>query len=155
MVYCRACDKLRCTSCDFKVCSFDNFEWHSDTDYLFLRNNVPDFHRLKSNLAPKNGVYIYIYVQKCVQVYVYIVLVYWILMFTGICVQAYVYMYYIHVYVKPFYITVFLCEVIVNKLWEVCVWWTFFMISDHVCILYNVINERNKIMIIRIEITIK
>lgn len=51
----RACDKLRCTSCDFKVCSFDNFEWHSDTDYLFLRNNVPDFHRLKSNLAPKNG----------------------------------------------------------------------------------------------------
>lgn len=51
----RACDKLRCTSCDFKVCSFDNFEWHSETDYLFLRNNVPDFHRLKSNLTPKNG----------------------------------------------------------------------------------------------------
>ncbi|XP_048752919.2 cilia- and flagella-associated protein 418-like isoform X1 [Ostrea edulis] len=51
----RSCDKLRCTSCDFKVCSFDNYEWHPDTDYLFLRNNAPDYHRLKTNLVPKRG----------------------------------------------------------------------------------------------------
>nr|XP_022342962.1 protein C8orf37 homolog [Crassostrea virginica] len=51
----RTCDKMRCTSCDFKVCSFDNFEWHKDTDYLFLRNNAPDYERLKSHLDPKNG----------------------------------------------------------------------------------------------------
>lgn len=109
------------------MCSFDNFEWHSDTDYLFLRNNVPDFHRLKSNLAPKNGVYIYICTKMCTSVCVHCTSilnfnVYWY-MCTGICEQVHVYMYYIHVhvYVKPFYITVFLCEVIVNKLWEVCV----------------------------------
>lgn len=54
-VFCRSCDKLRCTSCDFKVCSFDNYEWHPDTDYLFLRNNAPDYHRLKTNLVPKRG----------------------------------------------------------------------------------------------------
>ncbi|KAK3085850.1 hypothetical protein FSP39_009639 [Pinctada imbricata] len=51
----KACDRLRCTSCDFKVYSFDNFQWDSNTDYLFLRNNVPDFHRLKSNLIPAKG----------------------------------------------------------------------------------------------------
>ncbi|XP_048752920.2 cilia- and flagella-associated protein 418-like isoform X2 [Ostrea edulis] len=51
----KSCDKLRCTSCDFKVCSFDNYEWHPDTDYLFLRNNAPDYHRLKTNLVPKRG----------------------------------------------------------------------------------------------------
>ena len=54
-LFCRTCDKMRCTSCDFKVCSFDNFEWHKDTDYLFLRNNAPDYERLKSHLDPKNG----------------------------------------------------------------------------------------------------
>ncbi|KAL5021780.1 hypothetical protein ScPMuIL_000935 [Solemya velum] len=46
----RTCDKLRCTGCDFRVLMFDDFKWYADTDYLFLRNNVPDFHRLKSNL---------------------------------------------------------------------------------------------------------
>ncbi|XP_061188462.1 cilia- and flagella-associated protein 418-like [Saccostrea echinata] len=51
----RACDKLRCTSCDFKVCSFDNFEWSRDTDYLFLRNNAPDYERLKTNMVPRKG----------------------------------------------------------------------------------------------------
>lgn len=51
----KACDKLRCTSCDFKVVSFDNFEWTTDTDYLFLRNHAPDFQKLKSNLNSKKG----------------------------------------------------------------------------------------------------
>lgn len=51
----KTCDKLRCTSCDFKVVSFDNFEWTDDTDYLFLRNHAPDFHKLKSNLNSRTG----------------------------------------------------------------------------------------------------
>lgn len=51
----RSCDKLRCTSCDFDVVMFDNFEWHQDCDYLFFRNNVPDFQRLKSKLTTKKG----------------------------------------------------------------------------------------------------
>ncbi|XP_060556550.1 cilia- and flagella-associated protein 418-like [Ruditapes philippinarum] len=51
----RSCDMLRCTSCDFKVASFDDFDWDSSTDYLFLRNNAPDFERLKSNLSRRKG----------------------------------------------------------------------------------------------------
>ncbi|GFR85594.1 protein C8orf37 homolog [Elysia marginata] len=51
----RACDQLRCTSCDFRVCIFDNMAWKKDTDYLFLRNNVPDFEKLKSKLIKKKG----------------------------------------------------------------------------------------------------
>ena len=51
----RSCDKLRCTSCDFFIVMFDNFEWHKDCDYLFFRNNVPDFQRLKSKLTPQKG----------------------------------------------------------------------------------------------------
>jgi len=51
----RACDQLRCTSCDFRVCSFDNYSWSKDTDYLFLRNNVPDFKKLIARLKGKKG----------------------------------------------------------------------------------------------------
>ncbi|KAL4234330.1 hypothetical protein ACF0H5_005981 [Mactra antiquata] len=51
----RSCDRLRCTSCDFKVASFDDFGWDSSTDYLFLRNNAPDFERLKSKLSRMKG----------------------------------------------------------------------------------------------------
>ncbi|VDI73790.1 Hypothetical predicted protein [Mytilus galloprovincialis] len=51
----KTCDKMRCTSCDFKVVSFDNFEWTTDTDYLFLRNHAPDFQKLKSNLNSRKG----------------------------------------------------------------------------------------------------
>ncbi|ESO94994.1 hypothetical protein LOTGIDRAFT_117480, partial [Lottia gigantea] len=51
----RICDSLRCTSCDFKVTIFPDYEWHSKTDYLFLRNNAPDFRKLKSNLKKVNG----------------------------------------------------------------------------------------------------
>jgi len=54
---CRACNKLRCTDCDFKISIFDDFKWNSTTDYLFLRNNMPDFSRLKTNLAPSPGGY--------------------------------------------------------------------------------------------------
>lgn len=51
----RACDRLRCTSCDLHVIFFDDYSWHSRSDYLFFRNNVPDFERLKKNLVRKQG----------------------------------------------------------------------------------------------------
>ncbi|KAK0061742.1 hypothetical protein Bpfe_008657 [Biomphalaria pfeifferi] len=51
----RPCDQLRCTSCDFKVCYFENRCWHKDTDYLFLRNNVPDLKKLEPRLSRKTG----------------------------------------------------------------------------------------------------
>ena len=51
----RACDNLRCTDCDFKVATFDNYSWDTTTDYLFLRNNAPDFYKLKAKLCPKKG----------------------------------------------------------------------------------------------------
>ncbi|EDO49219.1 predicted protein [Nematostella vectensis] len=51
----RTCDKLRCTSCDFKVVVFDNYAWDGDCDYLFFRNNVPDFHKLKVKLKTRKG----------------------------------------------------------------------------------------------------
>lgn len=49
----RACDRLRCTSCDFRVIYFNDYCWHSRSNYLFFRNNVPDFERLKKNLVRK------------------------------------------------------------------------------------------------------
>ena len=53
----RACNALRCTSCDFNVEMFDDVIWDSKTDYLFLRNNVPNFEKLKVNLIRKKGQY--------------------------------------------------------------------------------------------------
>lgn len=54
---CRTCDRLRCTDCDFNVLSFDDVHWASNTDYLFLRNNMPDYQRLKSKLKTKKGAF--------------------------------------------------------------------------------------------------
>ncbi|ELU14363.1 hypothetical protein CAPTEDRAFT_207302 [Capitella teleta] len=51
----RACNGLRCTDCDFKISTFDGFKWHASVDYLFLRNNMPDFHRLNPKLIKKKG----------------------------------------------------------------------------------------------------
>lgn len=50
-----ACNRLRCTACDFRVCFFDNMVWNKDTNYLFLRNNTPDFEKLKLKLNRKKG----------------------------------------------------------------------------------------------------
>uniref|UniRef100_A0A672KF48 Cilia- and flagella-associated protein 418 n=1 Tax=Sinocyclocheilus grahami TaxID=75366 RepID=A0A672KF48_SINGR len=33
----RACNHLRCTSCDFSVIMFEDHEWDSSCDYLFFR----------------------------------------------------------------------------------------------------------------------
>ncbi|XP_076827653.1 cilia- and flagella-associated protein 418 isoform X2 [Brachyhypopomus gauderio] len=55
----RACDQLRCTSCDFRVAMFDDHEWHSSCDYLFFRNNMPDHTKLRSKLRRRRGVRAY------------------------------------------------------------------------------------------------
>lgn len=51
----RTCNNLRCTNCDFKVIQINDCEWHSSVDYLFLRNNMPDFNRIKSKLVKRKG----------------------------------------------------------------------------------------------------
>ncbi len=47
---------MRCTACDFKVAVFAEHRWKDDTDYLFLRNNFPDFGKLKPNLISSKGI---------------------------------------------------------------------------------------------------
>ncbi|XP_062254312.1 cilia- and flagella-associated protein 418 [Platichthys flesus] len=51
----RSCDRLRCISCDFRVLMFDDCEWDSSCDYLFLRNNVPDRQKLRDKLKKRRG----------------------------------------------------------------------------------------------------
>ncbi|XP_043117755.1 protein C8orf37 homolog isoform X2 [Puntigrus tetrazona] len=51
----RACNRLRCTSCDFSVMVFEDQEWDSSCDYLFFRNNMPDHNKLKAKLRRKKG----------------------------------------------------------------------------------------------------
>ncbi|XP_059850914.1 cilia- and flagella-associated protein 418 isoform X2 [Delphinus delphis] len=51
----RACDHLRCIACDFWVVSCDDYGWDKSCDYLFFRNNMPEFHKLKTKLVKKKG----------------------------------------------------------------------------------------------------
>ncbi|XP_036986989.2 cilia- and flagella-associated protein 418 isoform X1 [Artibeus jamaicensis] len=51
----RACDRLRCTACDFWVESYDDYMWDRSCDYMFLRNNMPEFQKLKTKLVKKKG----------------------------------------------------------------------------------------------------
>ncbi|XP_008056523.1 protein C8orf37 homolog [Carlito syrichta] len=51
----RACDHLRCIACDFLVVSYDDYMWDKSCDYLFFRNNMPEFHKLKAKLIKKKG----------------------------------------------------------------------------------------------------
>ncbi|XP_038566316.1 protein C8orf37 homolog isoform X1 [Micropterus salmoides] len=51
----RSCDQLRCISCDFRVLMFDDCEWDSSCDYLFLRNNMPDCQKLRDKLKKRRG----------------------------------------------------------------------------------------------------
>ncbi|KAI8519756.1 PREDICTED: protein C8orf37-like [Branchiostoma belcheri] len=51
----RSCDQLRCTDCDFRVVFYDNYEWDATCEYLFFRNNVPDFAKLKAKLNKRKG----------------------------------------------------------------------------------------------------
>ena len=41
-----ACDRIRCTSCDFKIISIDDRKWMSGVDYLFFRNHMPNKSKL-------------------------------------------------------------------------------------------------------------
>lgn len=49
----RSCNRLRCSDCDFVVSFFDNHQWLPSTDYLFLRNNMPEYDRLRPKLIYK------------------------------------------------------------------------------------------------------
>uniref|UniRef100_A0A4W3GTE4 Cilia- and flagella-associated protein 418 n=1 Tax=Callorhinchus milii TaxID=7868 RepID=A0A4W3GTE4_CALMI len=51
----RTCDQLRCTACDFKVVTIDDYEWDKSCDYLFFRNNMPDLNKLKGKLLKRRG----------------------------------------------------------------------------------------------------
>ncbi|XP_028356513.1 cilia- and flagella-associated protein 418 isoform X1 [Physeter macrocephalus] len=51
----RACDHLRCIACDFWVVSYNDYGWDKSCDYLFFRNNMPEFHKLKTKLIKKKG----------------------------------------------------------------------------------------------------
>ncbi|XP_067365842.1 cilia- and flagella-associated protein 418 isoform X2 [Channa argus] len=55
----KSCDQLRCISCDFRVLMFDDCEWDSSCDYLFLRNNMPDCQRLRAKLKKMRGLRAY------------------------------------------------------------------------------------------------
>ena len=46
---------MLCLSCNLKVVMFDNIAWADSTDYLFLRNNVPDLARLKGEIGIDNN----------------------------------------------------------------------------------------------------
>ena len=67
----RACNTLRCTSCDFRVIWFNDYCWHSSCDYLFFRNNVPEYDKLRIKLMWNKGVYMYITIHT---IYLYIYL---------------------------------------------------------------------------------
>ena len=43
----KACPSLLCLSCNLSVVRADNLQWDESTDYLFLRNNVPNMSRLR------------------------------------------------------------------------------------------------------------
>ncbi|XP_008846074.1 protein C8orf37 homolog isoform X1 [Nannospalax galili] len=51
----RACDHLRCIACDFRIVSYNDCMWDKSCDYLFFRNNMPEFHKLKTKLTAKKG----------------------------------------------------------------------------------------------------
>nr|CAH0106926.1 unnamed protein product [Daphnia galeata] len=47
----RVCGSLRCTGCDFRVSQFAHYRWRPGTDYLFLRNHMPEFDRVRVKLS--------------------------------------------------------------------------------------------------------
>ncbi|XP_034278371.1 cilia- and flagella-associated protein 418 isoform X2 [Pantherophis guttatus] len=51
----RTCDQLRCTACDFRVLHYNDYQWDKSCDYLFFRNNMPEFSKLKSKMLMKKG----------------------------------------------------------------------------------------------------
>ncbi|XP_077127050.1 cilia- and flagella-associated protein 418 isoform X2 [Ranitomeya variabilis] len=51
----RACNQLRCTSCDFNIVTFEDYKWDASCDYLFFRNSVPDHSKLQTRMVKKKG----------------------------------------------------------------------------------------------------
>ena len=51
----KACDRLRCTACDFEVICFANEAWAGDVDYMFFRNNMPNEQKLRQRMVRKMG----------------------------------------------------------------------------------------------------
>ncbi|XP_062987038.1 cilia- and flagella-associated protein 418 [Elgaria multicarinata webbii] len=51
----RTCDQLRCTACDFRVSHYNDYQWDKSCDYLFFRNNMPEFSKLKTKMLTKRG----------------------------------------------------------------------------------------------------
>ncbi|XP_053915330.1 cilia- and flagella-associated protein 418 isoform X3 [Cuculus canorus] len=51
----RTCDQLRCTACDFHVSLFNDYIWDQSCDYLFFRNNMPEFSKLRVKMIKKKG----------------------------------------------------------------------------------------------------
>ena len=51
----RVCDNMLCLACNLPVLAMDNVQWDETTDYLFLRNNVPNIDKLRAKLKMKKG----------------------------------------------------------------------------------------------------
>ncbi|KAM3840820.1 cilia- and flagella-associated protein 418 isoform 2-T2 [Vipera latastei] len=51
----KTCDQLRCTACDFRVLHYNDYQWDKSCDYLFFRNNMPEFSKLKTKMLMKKG----------------------------------------------------------------------------------------------------
>ncbi|XP_056378416.1 cilia- and flagella-associated protein 418 isoform X2 [Hyla sarda] len=51
----RACDQLRCTTCDFNIVMFDDYKWEASCDYLFFRNSMPEHSKLQTKMVRKKG----------------------------------------------------------------------------------------------------
>ncbi|KAI8818784.1 retinal maintenance-domain-containing protein [Fimicolochytrium jonesii] len=51
----RSCNRVRCVKCDFRCLAFPDATWTPDTDYLFLRNNMPDVERMQEKLSEADG----------------------------------------------------------------------------------------------------
>eukprot|EP01012_Entosiphon_sulcatum_P057460 TRINITY_DN81231_c0_g1_i1.p1 TRINITY_DN81231_c0_g1~~TRINITY_DN81231_c0_g1_i1.p1 ORF type:complete len:245 (+),score=21.03 TRINITY_DN81231_c0_g1_i1:116-850(+) len=51
----KKCDNMVCIKCDFKVSAFEHYRWSPSVSYIFLRNNVPDFEKLRVMLEFEQG----------------------------------------------------------------------------------------------------
>ena len=52
-----ACDRIRCSKCDFNVVRFTDTAWSERCDYLFFRNFFPDAEKLRANMESKRGTF--------------------------------------------------------------------------------------------------
>ena len=54
-----SCSHTRCSDCDCAVVCFRDHVWTEEVEYLFLRNNYPDFDRMKEKLKSKSDSHAY------------------------------------------------------------------------------------------------